>query len=107
MEKQEKTICPSCNGFGFIVPFPSGHLARTSFENLKKICTCYSCQGEGVLQRNITWEKQGKFLRWFRTEKLNLGLRQACRKFDLDPANLSKMERGIIKPQPPWKLFTE
>lgn len=40
----------------------------------------------------------GKFFARVRRERLQLSLREFCRRFDFDPSNLSKLERGKLPP---------
>lgn len=41
--------------------------------------------------------KFGEFMKELRLKK-DFGLREFCKKFDLDPSNWSKLERGILTP---------
>lgn len=97
--------CPTCDGFGFLIPFPTHQMSKMPEKDLKSILTCDTCDGTGEAEINYVWQRQGEYLRYYRMDLLGLGLREACRKFDLDPSNLSKMERGLIKPQPPKELY--
>jgi len=79
--------CPSCNGFGFIVPL---------FNPIK--IDCEACAGAGELDMELAWLGYGEEMRKWRLDK-GLTLREASRRYELDPSNLSKMERGLIKPR--------
>ena len=89
--------CQACDGFGFLIPFPHKNV---------DVIVCDVCDGEGEIKEwHKVWEEQGKYLKSYRHQVLGMGLREASREFDIDPSNLSKMERGIIKPQPPKELY--
>lgn len=88
-EEVKELTCQQCGGTGKIFLRP----------NHKKIpfIDCDMCQGTGKHDRNLLWEIQGSlFCEW--RDKNDLTLREAARKYKIDPSNLSKMERGIIKP---------
>lgn len=77
--------CHQCSGIGKIF-----------LRNMKHI-KCDMCEGTGKYKGNLLWIVQGQFLvEWRRLNDLTL--REAARKYKIDPSNLSKMERGIIKP---------
>lgn len=79
-------VCQQCSGFGRII-----------FRTLETI-KCDMCNGSGeVLDKQILWKIQGEYLKNWRLDRL-LTLREASRKFIIDASNLSKMERGVIKP---------
>ena len=81
-------ICSQCNGFGYTV---------TLLETSK--VWCYGCQGAGnVADVHGAWKIYGAEMRGWRTEQ-ELTLRAASIKYGIDPSNLSKMERGILKPR--------
>lgn len=68
---------------------------------------CDMCNGTGISERNVLWAAQGMILKGFRIIK-EITLREAARRFKIDPSNLSKMERGIIKPNPKYlKMILE
>lgn len=95
MNKQTEERCPSCDGFGKLFG------AFTP-----KVITCFTCQGKGfVPKRSDIWIKQGEELKEYRLNVLKMGLREACRKYDYDASNLSKMERGLIKPLSPKEIY--
>lgn len=80
--------CPQCSGFGEL---------SDMFRRFVKVCPL--CNGSGVVSdKHILWVAQGKKLKEYRLDVLKLKLREASRKFGVDASNLSKMERGIIKP---------
>ena len=83
-----KHICPTCSGIGLI------------FAALRPISIkCETCNGTGLItNKKQLWIKQGSHLRNYRLTVLKLGLREFCRKYNIDPSHLSKMERGLKKP---------
>lgn len=86
------TTCPQCNGFGFI-----GDL----FGKIRYDCPL--CEKSGMVSnKHILWKIWGKALRGYRLDWMKLTLREAAKKFNIDASNLSKMERGIIKPHKYW-----
>ncbi len=88
--------CPECNGLGIIPAF------------LKPISIpCQMCNGAGkVKDKHLKWRLLGQELRDYRLNVLRLTLRKAAKQFGIDAANLSKMERGILKPQPIYGALT-
>ena len=84
-------ICPSCYGFGFTF----------AFFQARKI-PCESCGGLGKRDVNIHWTQYGVEMRKWRIDH-GMTLREACRRYNVDPSNVSKMERGLIKPMRYWK----
>jgi hypothetical protein len=91
------TTCPQCNGFGYI-----GDLFG------KISCDCPLCNKTGMVSsKYILWKMYGRTLKYYRLDWLHLGLREAARKFKIDASNLSKMERGVIKPSKYWVKQTE
>lgn len=97
MNKQLKQKCPSCSGFGKIFG---------AFYPL--VAECDTCNGKGFIDDIQTvWMAQGKMLKDYRLNELKLGLREACRKYGYDASNLSKMERGIIKPVTPKEIYND
>jgi hypothetical protein len=86
------TTCPQCNGFGFI-----SDLFGKIFED------CPLCGNTGhVSNIHVLWKIYGKEMKRYRLDAMRLGLREASRKYNIDASNLSKMERGIIKPRRYW-----
>jgi len=60
---------------------------------------CQMCEGEGTVHdEKIRWYSYGQRMKAIRLER-KLKLREAARLIGIDPSNLSKMERGIIRPQ--------
>jgi hypothetical protein len=86
------TICPQCNGFGFI-----GDI----FGRIHSDCPLCNSSGK-VNNRFVMWKLYGKALREYRLKWMKLTLREAARKYHIDASNLSKMERGVIKPHKYW-----
>lgn len=82
--------CPSCLGFGFLFAFMAG----------KKI-PCEACGGLGKIDSHPGWVKYGLEMKKWRVDH-SMTLRQASRRYNIDPSNLSKMERGLIKPKRYW-----
>jgi len=84
--------CPTCKGIGRIFSL----FGEISFQ-------CQVCNGLGLIDdKKQLWIKQGVYLKQYRLKRLKLGLREACRKYNLDPSYVSKMERGIIAPTNPY-----
>lgn len=97
MNKQTKEKCPSCDGFGKL--FGAFHPV---------VIPCPTCEEKGYIpKRSDIWIKQGKELKEYRLNVLGLGLREACRKYNYNASNLSKMERGLIKPITPKEIYHE
>jgi len=51
-------------------------------------------------------KREGSFGEYFKKLRISTGmtLRRFCRRYGLDPSNLSKMERGLLPPPPPETL---
>lgn len=77
--------CRQCNGVGKLL-----------FRNLKAI-DCDMCEGTGMSSKNLFWIITGKLLHEYRI-KNELTIYDISELFNLDPSNISKMERGILKP---------
>ena len=61
---------------------------------------CQMCEGIGTASdENLRWYSYGQRLKAIRHER-RLSLRQAAALAGIDPSNLSKMERGIVRPRP-------
>ena len=58
---------------------------------------CDICDGTGLAEDNALWVILGNVIKAHR-QRYNITLRQFAIQNDIDPSNLSKMERGIIKP---------
>ena len=87
-----QSACSACLGFKRRYDFHGRDLGE-----------CEVCNGHGKLTREQThWVLYGKKLKSERIEQ-GLTLRAAARHLGVDPSNLSKMERGVIKPQPLWQ----
>lgn len=80
--------CPTCLGFGFT--FTAGFIS---------VDVCGLCNGTGHADVEQFYVEYGKKLK-ARREKMKLTVREASEKFGIDYSNLSKMERGILRPQP-------
>jgi hypothetical protein len=82
--------CPTCDGFGNL--FAAFHPIAL---------TCPTCKGKCLIEMSVEkynqWLKKGKILRGVRL-KQNLSLRDAAVTYKTDASNISKMERGLIKP---------
>ena len=52
-------------------------------------------------EQNLLWITQGAKMEEWRMNN-DMTLREAARKYKIDPSNLSKMERGLIKPDPQY-----
>lgn len=87
--------CPQCDGSGLI-------FFRPPIDPV----TCDWCKGTGKAYRNEFWIMQGLQLKDWRISK-ELTLREAARKYKIDASNLSKMERGLIKPDPDYLRMTK
>ncbi len=100
--KRVKRTCLQCLGTGKIFLRPQKIKTETA-----PYVTCDMCEGSGKHVGNLLWEAQGILLKDWRLEEC-LTLRGAAKKFKIDPSNLSKMERGIIKPESTYlKMVTE
>lgn len=98
MSEYKKYLCPQCDGFGKIF--------GTCFHYAVKFCDL--CKGTGTVSDiTLLWHKRGEALRAYRVKVLGLGLRKAAEKFNVDASNLSKMERGIIKPYNIYKKVSQ
>ena len=80
-------ICPSCYGFGF------------TFNQLNHKDNCERCGGIGKAESS--WPLYGLEMKKWRIDH-GMTLREACRRYNVDPSNVSKMERGLIKPMRYW-----
>lgn len=81
-------ICTQYNGFGEVF----GAFHPVSIQ-------CDLCNGKGKLSsKKKLWVLQGRRLK---EERLATGLtlRKTALKYGIDVSNLSKMERGVIKPK--------
>ena len=84
-----KHICPHCNGLGKIY---------AAFHPI--VMRCDFCKSTGYIKnKKMLRYEQGQILKKYRLQIMQLTLREACRQYNIDPSNLSKMERGIIKPK--------
>lgn len=82
--------CHSCNGLGKILLINK----KTPFID------CPLCGGAGGHKINLFWQLAGKIMKDWRTRN-EITLRDAARKYKIDPSNLSKMERGMMNPSIP------
>lgn len=87
-----KTKCPQCDGFGRILfAFPSSSKAAAGLP-------CPLCEGTGQAEGDFDiWKERGAILKEQRIAK-GITLRAAAKYLSVDPSNLSKMERGLMKP---------
>lgn len=86
--KTEYIKCQQCDGTGRIFFRPNAKVPYTD---------CDLCKGSGGYEGNILWIIQGSKIRDFRIGN-NYTLRECASRFEIDASNLSKMERGAIKP---------
>lgn len=87
-------ICSRCSGFGRVY--------QGKIEGTKAWTDCFFCDSKGIVEKDDTWKVLGEELRRIR-EKRGLTLRQAAFILAVDHSNLSKMERGLIKPYNVWR----
>src|SRR5688572_16529318 len=83
--------CPQCDGVG--------KLFGRKRKSIEPLLNCEVCKGTGEYEVNKMWQIQGLILKGFRIVN-EITLRQMSRDHEIDPSNLSKMEKGIIKPNP-------
>jgi len=82
-----KVTCLQCDGFGKL------------FNRDGSKFSCDMCQGSGNMKiKHVLWKLQGEIIQEWRKSQ-GLTLRKCAEKHGIDPSNLSKMERGIIKPK--------
>ena len=82
-----KAECIQCDGFGKL------------FNRDNSCFDCDMCEGSGKMDINhVILKLQGEIIQDWRKSQ-GLTLRKAAEKYGIDPSNLSKMERGIIKPK--------
>lgn len=82
-------VCPQCNGWQRILTFHGIDLGK-----------CTMCEGTGMASAEKgRWYSYGQRLKSLRLAR-RLRLREAARIMGMDPSNLSKMERGLVRPQP-------
>lgn len=80
--------CPQCNNFG-----------KIAMPTLSLDVECPLCEGTGMVHEwHPDWKAQGKEIK---NRRIAAGytLRTGAKLVQIDPSNLSKMERGLIKPQ--------
>jgi RecJ-like exonuclease len=93
-------LCTSCDGFGKHFGRPVLIKGKVTVIEL----TCQLCEGTGKIpDEKIEWVIQGQQLRKYRLQQ-DISLRSAAKMLNIDASNLSKMERGIIKPHNIWLL---
>ncbi len=94
--------CTSCDGFGKHFSRPIKTDSGIKILEFK----CELCNGKGKIKdKKIDWVIKGNKLKEYRLKK-NISLRVAAQILRIDASNLSKMERGIIKPTNIWnQLF--
>lgn len=92
-------LCTSCDGFGKLFTRPILKDGKIKYYEIK----CDLCNGTGLIEdEKIDWIVKGRKMRDYRVYKIGMGLREAARYLNIDASNLSKMERGIIKPKNLW-----
>lgn len=91
----EDHTCQQCQGTGMI--FFRMAIQYIKRKECKPWTKCDMCNGTGKHKLNALWFVWGAYITHWRTET-QLTLRECSRKYKIDPSNLSKMERGIIKP---------
>ncbi|HNP06588.1 MAG TPA: hypothetical protein PKN99_03125 [Cyclobacteriaceae bacterium] len=89
-EYQDQT-CQQCNGTGKI-------FFRPNSKNVP-FFDCDMCEGTGKHKLNLLWWVWGEMIKDWRFRN-KITLRECSRKYQIDASNISKMERGIIKPHP-------
>ncbi len=83
--KEKVYNCFQCGGSGKI------------FLRNGKYFDCDMCEGFGLMKgNNVLWKLQGEILQEWRLGQ-KLTLRKCAIRYNIDPSNLSKMERGVIK----------
>lgn len=87
-------VCLQCDGLGKIFFLPKNKKTLPYID-------CDICKGTGMADRSDLWEAIGFIIKDWRIDN-EIGIREASRRFKIDPSNLSKMERGIIKPNPDY-----
>lgn len=96
-------LCTSCDGFGKHFSRPLLIDGRVTTLELK----CELCNGTGkISDEKIDWIIKGQNIKRQRLDK-QISLRKAAKILGMDASNLSKMERGIIKPRNIWKESDE
>jgi len=83
--------CSMCYGFGY------------TFNSLDISNDCELCAGTG--EAEAPWKLYGEDMKMWRLEQ-DLTLREAAEEYNVDFSNLSKMERGLIKPRCYWKTIS-
>ena len=64
---------------------------------------CQDCNGTGVVDVDEKWIRQGKVYKKQRLER-RVTLREFCKKYDLDPVKVSRVERGLESADKPIKV---
>jgi len=82
--------CDQCNGTGKIF---------FRLNNKIPFIDCDICGGTGECEVNALWLIQGEKLHDYRIQQ-EITLREFASIYSIDPSNLSKMERGLIRPEP-------
>lgn len=94
-------LCTSCDGFGKHFSRPIIVKGKTKIIEMQ----CDLCNGTGKIEdEKIDWIIKGEELKKYRLRK-NFSIREAARVLGMDASNLSKMERGVIKPRNIWNLL--
>jgi len=88
-------ICPACDGIGKNFSRPILIKGKVSVAEFP----CDVCNQTGqITHLKELWVAKGKAIKQYRLER-GYGLREAAKKLNVDASNLSKMERGVIKPK--------
>lgn len=87
---KQTAVCHQCGGTGKVFLRPNAKI---------RYIDCEICCGSGVMKKYNLWQIQGKLIKDWRISN-NISLREFAKEHLVDPSNLSKMEYGIIKPNP-------
>ena len=93
-----KIKCPCCDGNrkinGLFPRYSNHNVIKKNVVELK----CYLCNGSGKVESfDPEWINQGKILKKRRIQS-RITLRNASKILNIDPIELSNMEKGFIEP---------